>query len=199
MRMENVLAPKGSLTTRVIRASGPGLRWKLSNFPKMWPGLWREALAKVTKTPIIFGHLHARHIKVDGSVVNYGLVSTRLVTSAFVNFVVAQLQAETTEFGDYKYHDSGVGVTPAAIGDVDIETTDGEARIAGTQVEGASTNIYKSIGTIPYTTTKAITEHGLFSTLASTTLMDHHVFSAINVDNGDSIEFTYNITFPAET
>jgi hypothetical protein len=135
-------------------------------------------------------------IRADGTVLDYGLISAHLVTTAFVNFMVDQLQTETSEWGDFKYHDSGVGTTAAAVGDTDIETTDGESRATGTQTEGAA-NIYESVGTISYTTTKAITEHGLFSKATGTTLMDRHVFSAINVVNGDSIQFTYDLTCTA--
>ena len=193
--MHSTLKLGGRVKARKIEAPGPGLAWKAHNFlPNVFPGLWRSALARALHMAHIGGRLYVRHIKADGSVVNYGLVSCKLVTDAFVEFMVDQLQTETSEWGDFKYHDSGVGVTGAAVGDTDIETTDGEARATGSQTEGATADIYKSVGTISYTTTKAITEHGLFSTLASTTLMDRHTFSAINVANGDSIQFTYQLT-----
>jgi len=157
----------------------------------------RHALAKTLGMNHMLGALYATLQKADGSIVNYGLVSTNLVTDAFVEFMVDQLQAETSVWGDFKFHDSGVGVTGAAVGDTDIETTDGETRPTGTQVEGASAEIYRSVGTIAYTTTKAITEHGLFSIVTAGTMMDHHVFAAINVVNGDSISFTYELTCTA--
>jgi len=113
-----------------------------------------------------------------------------------VNFVVDQLQTETSVFGDFKYHDSGEGSTAENITDTDIETTDGESRATGTQTEGAA-NAYVSVGTISYTTTKAIVEHGLFNASTGVTLMDRSVFSAINVVNGDSIQFTYTLTLTA--
>jgi len=142
------------------------------------------------------GELRAILFRRDGSRVNYGLLSAKLVTTAFVNLMVDELITETSAWGDFKYHDSGVGVTAAAVGDVDIETTDEESRVAGTQVENAA-NIYESVGTIAYTTTKAITEHGLFNASTSVTLMDRHVFAAINVVNGDSIQFTFDLTCTA--
>jgi hypothetical protein len=77
-----------------------------------------------------------------------------------------------------------------------METTDGEARVTGSQTESAS-NAYRSVGTISYTTTKAIVEHGLFNDLTAGTLLDRTVFSAINVVNGDSIQFTYTLTLSA--
>ena len=140
--------------------------------------------------------LNATLIKADGTRFDLGVVSRRVVTNAFVAFVVDQLQTETSVFGDFKYHDSGVGTTAEAAGDTGIETTDGESRATGTQTESAS-NAYRSVGTISYTTTKAITEHGLFNDSSAGTLMDRSVFSAVNVVNGDSIQFTYTITFTA--
>jgi hypothetical protein len=142
------------------------------------------------------GRLSAK-LKHNGQVIDYGIVAHGLVTTAFVNLLVDEMQAAAAEIDDFKYHDSGVGVTPAAVGDVDIETTDGVSRATGTQIEGASANIYKSVGTITYNSTKAITEHGLFSSAASTTLLDRHTFSAINVDDTDQIEFTYELTVSA--
>lgn len=185
--MESRVGFSGRLAARRLSAPGPGILWKLSNLPNVLPGVGRHAVAKALGMNHMLGCLYATKRKADGSVVNYGLVSTNLVTDAFVEFMVDQLQAETSQWGDFKYHDSGVGTTGAAVGDTDIETTDGESRATGSQTEGATAEIYKSVGTISYTTTKAITEHGLFSQTTGTTLMDRHVFSAINVVNGDSI------------
>jgi hypothetical protein len=120
----------------------------------------------------------------------------RVVTNAFVAFVVDQLQTETSVFGDFKYHDAGVGTTDPVAGDTGIETTDGESRVAGTQTE-SSAPVYVSVGTISYTSTKAITEHGLFNDATTGTLMDRSEFAAINVVSGDSIQFTYSLTLSA--
>lgn len=192
--MESRIGFNGRIAARRIRSPGPGLLWKLSNAGNVWPGLARHAIAGILGMNHMLGGLYATLRKANGSVVNYGLVSTNLVTDAFVEFMVDQLQTETSQWGDFKYHDSGIGVTGAAVGDTDIETTDGESRATGSQTEGATAEIYKSVGTISYISTKAITEHGLFSQAIGTTLMDRHVFSAINVVNGDSIEFTYQLT-----
>ncbi len=194
--MQSSIGFTSKLAAKKIPAVGPGLLWKLSNMPSVWPGLWRHALAKALRMNHMLGTLRVQLLKADGSVVTYGVVSRNLVTTALVNFIVDNLIAETAEFGDFKYHDSGVGVTGAAVGDTDIETTDGESRATGTQVENAA-NIYESVGTISYTTTKAITEHGLFSKATGTTLMDRHTFAAINVVNGDSIQYTFDFTVTA--
>lgn len=197
MKFEATAGFTGSLKTKVIRRPKASVIWKIKNFPNVWSGLWRHELAKLLNMNHMTGRLSVLHIKKDGTVIDYGLVSTKLVTTAFVNFMVDQLQAETSEWGDFKYHDSGEGTTGAAVGDTDIETTDGESRATGTQTEGASANIYKSVGTISYTTTKSITEHGIFSQSTGTTLLDRHTFTSIGVENGDSIEFTYELTCTA--
>jgi len=197
MSMNGNIGPAGNLRTRLINdVKRCGLRWKLRNLPNLLRA-WRVPLALLLRIPTYYGSLRIRVFGADGVVVDYGLVSCRVVTTAFVNFVVDQLQTETSAFGDFKYHDSGVGTTAAAVGDTDIETTDGESRAIGSQTEGATANIYKSVGTIAYTTTKAITEHGLFNASSGVTLLDRTVFSAINVVNGDSIEFTYELTLTA--
>jgi hypothetical protein len=195
--MQSSMKIGGQLSTRLIRAERAGLAWKMRNLPNVLGGWWRWQVARLLRIPTLYGQLWLRLRRADGSVLDYGLVSTRVVTTAFVNFVVDQLQTETSVFGDFKYHDSGVGTTAADVGDTDVETTDGESRATGTQAEGASANIYKSVGTISYTTTKAITEHGLFNDASAGTLMDRHVFSAINVVNGNAIEFTYQLTVTA--
>ena len=146
--------------------------------------------------PVLLGRLDAVVKRSDGSVIDYGCVGYRVVTTAFVGFVVDQLQTETSVFGDFKYHDSGVGVTAENVANTAIETTDGESRATGTQTEGAA-NAYVSVGTIAYTTTKAITEHGLFNDPTAGTLMDRTVFSAINVVSGDSVQYTYTLTLTA--
>lgn len=200
--MNGNMAIAGKVNARVIRAKGPGLAWRLSNWLR-WSQI-KSLIGVFLINPIArffglmtgFGKLEVVLIRATGEIVRYGVVSYQVITTAFVDFVTDQLQTETSAFGDFKYHDSGIGTTAAAVGDTDIETTDGENRATGTQTE-SSHNVYVSVGTISYTTTKAITEHGLFNASSGATLMDRHTFSAINVVSGDSIQFTYSLTISA--
>ena len=200
--MTSKMSLRGSLATRKISITDKApMEWQLAQLIRKdringllgkWAG---DVVSNAFGIVTIGGQLKA--VKIDGLTgrrTDFGIVSRRVITTAFVNFMVDQLQAETSVWGDFKWHDSGVGTTAAVIGDTDIETTDAEARVAGTQVEGATAEIYKSVGTITYTTTLAITEHGLFSIVTGGTLMDRHVFTAINVVNTDQIEFTYELT-----
>jgi hypothetical protein len=199
MQKVGKLSLKGNITAKKKSAKAPTFSWILSNrlnwkYIKGW-------LAEMVIMPIskafglltAIGKLEAVLIKADGTKVRYGVLSRRVVTTAFVNFVTDQLQTETSVFVDFKFHDSGVGVTAENAADTAIETTDGESRATGTQTESAA-NAYRSVGTIAYTTTKAITEHGLFNDVTAGTLMDRSVFAAVNVVSGDSIQFTYTLT-----
>jgi hypothetical protein len=150
-----------------------------------------------------YATLSAVHIKADGTRVNLGVIARKKVTRAFVIDIagaMAQTGTSYTNFKNYKYHDSGVGTTAEANTDTAIETTDGESRATGTQVDSssASVGIYSSVATISYTTTKAITEHGVFNDATAGTLLDRSVFSAVNVVNGDSIQFTYTLNVNPE-
>ena len=141
--------------------------------------------------------LSAKVIRADGKVEHLGVISRKYVTTAFVNLLCLALQGTVGALLTFKYHDCGTGVGAENITDVALGTPYGGARAVGTQVQGTTANIYKSVGTVSFTSTLAITEHGLLSASSSVTLMDRSVFSAINVNSGDSIEFTYNLTLTA--
>ena len=204
MLTSNSIGVIGDLRVEVQRGREASFGWKVSNMLR-W-GYFKGWMAKYVVGPIaglwgvttILGELSAVFINADGTKVNYGVLGRRVVTTAYCEFMVDQHQTESSVIGDYKFHDSGVGTTNEANGDTDIETTDGESRATGTQVESSSV-AYQSVGTIAYTSTKAITEHGLFSVVtdATPTLMDRTEFSIINVVNGDSIQYTYTITYTA--
>jgi hypothetical protein len=120
-----------------------------------------------------------------------------IVTTAGVNYMASDFASGgvTPTISGFKFHDSGVGTTAAAVGDTTIQTaaTPAPARVSGTP-SNPSANQYRSVATVAYTGTNAITEWGLFSASSAGSLWDRRVFSAINVVNGDSIQFTYTLT-----
>ena len=197
--MNGSVSLAGTMQAKIIRVPKAPLSWRLRNsLRRSYIMGWlvngaAKQFSQLTGIPTLTAELELVLIRASGQRVNYGVVSRRVITTAYVNFIVDQLQTETSVFGDHKFHDSGVGTTAEAVGDTGIETTDGESRATGTQAE-ASANQYRSVGTITYTTTKAITEHGLFNDASAGTLMDRSVFSAVNVVNGESIQFTYTLT-----
>jgi len=119
-----------------------------------------------------------------------------LVTTVGVNYMAADFAAggTTPHIGGLNFHDCGTGTTAANVTDTALVTPAGTARVAGTQTQPGTVNIYRSVATISFTSGLAITEWGLFSAASVGTLWDRRVFSAINVVSGDSIAFTYNLT-----
>lgn len=141
------------------------------------------------------GELRAIIRKADGSIVDLGVLSRRVVTTAGVNYMRDDFNAATgsADITNFNYHACGTGTNAEAIGDTALQTDSGVARVAGTQ-SGPASKQYRSVATMSFTSTLAITEHGLFSASSSGTLWDRSVFSAINVVSGDSIQFTYTLT-----
>jgi hypothetical protein len=199
---QNATKTKGKLDWIVFRGGRKAsLRWKLSNMLR-WL-YFKGWVAKYLVGPFanwwgiatMLGELSAIKYHEDGTYIDYGTLGRRVVTTAFCADMVDELIAETSAWGDYKFHEMGTGTTAEAVGDVDIETVHGSAA-TGTQVEGTSVQ-YSSVATISAAGTAAITEHMISNVSSAATVMDRTVFSAINIVSGDSIQFTYTLTCTA--
>lgn len=140
--------------------------------------------------------LSAVLIRADGTREDLGLLSTKVVTDAFVNYVVDELQSSTGGIANFRYHGSGIGVTAESQTQT-VLVSEVSTRAAGTKQEGATANIYKSVGVVNYSASFAIREHGLFRAASGDIMADRSLFAIINVGSGDSIEFTYELTLPA--
>lgn len=167
------------------------LRYKLRTCWKEIELYFRKLKAVAGNNVFLVGRLYATKIN-NGKPENLGLISTELVTDAGIAAVVDAFQ-DTFELEDFKYHGSGTGTTAADASDTALET-EVESRATGSQTEGATADIYKTVGTVAYTASRAVTEWGLLSASSSGTLFDRAVFTAINVTNGATIQFTYELT-----
>lgn len=141
-----------------------------------------------------------------GQVTDYGVLSTRKVTTAGVNYITDAFQ-NLAELEDMKFHGYGTGTTAesnaqtALITELTTEYVVNSTRPTGSQGEGATANVYRTTATLSPDSggTLAITEHGVFSAAAAGTLLDRSVFSAINLVAGsDSLQTQYDLTLPAE-
>jgi hypothetical protein len=177
--------------------------WKLKNLPNIMRGLWKISVAKVFNMPIFYGVLSIVITKADGTQINYGLASTRVVTDAGVGFIVDAFQ-NSVELETMKYHALGTGSTAEAAGDTALVTeltteyTVNSTRATGTTAENAA-NIYESVATNTVDATVALREHGVLSQAATGggVLLDRTLFSAINLVSGDSLASTYRLTLTA--
>ncbi len=158
-----------------------------------------SALAVVVLRP-----LTERGLRGPCGIEDWGVVCRRVVTTAGVGFIVDAFQ-NTVEIENLKYHALGTGTNAEATGDTALQTeltTEyvGNTRATGTTTEGASANIYRTVGTVTLDSgTPAVTEHGVFSAASAGVLLDRSVFSAINLvgANGDAIQATYELTCSA--
>lgn len=205
--MNSEFSMAGKLTAKVTSASRPGLDWKLRNMLR-WSFIWgwlttllARAFTRLTGIPTIVAQLEARLIKADGRVINFGVVSRRVVTDAGVAFLVDDWDSNATDMTNFNYHGCGTGTGAEAAGDTALGTESttilnpDNTRPTGTKSQPAA-NQLRSVGTSTFDGSGAITEHGLFSQAATGggTLWDRSVFSAINVASGDSIQWTYTCT-----
>lgn len=134
----------------------------------------------------------------------YGLLSLRVVTTAGVNFLVDGFQG-LQNIALLRYHGIGTNNTAESTGDVALNTelttqlTPASTRAAGTQVEGASQNIFRTVGSNVVNTSVTVVEHGIFSQQATGggSLLDRSVFAGIGLVNGNTLQTTYDFTIAA--
>ncbi len=178
------------------------LRWKLANLPHLVRGVPGIVGARILGVAHTEGRLYARVLRADGRIDDLGLISTRVVTTAGVNFL-ANCFRGTVEPETLRFHGCGTGTAAEAVGDTALgaEATTAlnpdNTRATGTLA--GSGNVFTTVGVVSFDAAAAITEHGIFSQAAvpGGTLFDRSVFAAQNVSSGDSIEFTYDLTLPA--
>lgn len=177
----------------MIRSLTDRLPYRLRNLPTRARGVKAE-LCRLAGVGVL-AELQATIVRADGSREDLGVVSRRVVTDTGAAFI-ADAFRNVTEVELMNFHDSGTGVAAEAAANTALGTAAGPARVSGTQSSFAA-NAYRTVATISYTATLAITEHGVFSASTVGTLLDRSVFAAINVINGDSIQFTYTLTITA--
>lgn len=135
---------------------------------------------------------------------DFGVVSCKVITTAGVNFLVDAWQ-NAVELENMRYHGVGTSNTAESTSDTALgaESTTAlnpdSTRATGSLTEGASANIFRSVGTLTADASIAAVEHGLFNQAATGggTLWDRSVFSVVNLASGDSIQFTYDMTASA--
>ncbi len=169
----------------------PEIAWRLSNLKYLIRGFERVNRESRDNCSRPAGILYAKVHSPEG-VLDLGLASVNVVTTAGVNYVIDSIQALTT-ISNLKWHASGTNSAAEAVGNTALGAEVG-SRVSGTQTEGASANIYKTVATLTYGSSLSIVEHGLFSASSAGTLFDRTVFTAIAVDTSTGIEFTYEWT-----
>jgi hypothetical protein len=205
-------APREQLSIRqILRRGFPSLGqsadvffWKLKNISNVMRGLWRLVVARLFNLSHFEGALFLRIIRSTGEIVDLGLVSLRVITTAGVTEVATRFAGTSAaSIANFKFHGIGTGTTAEASGDTALVTeltteyNPDNTRATGNQ--SASTNTYTTVGTNTVDATAAVTEHGIFGQAGTGggTLLDRSKFSVINLSSGDSLQSTYVLTLVA--
>ena len=200
----------GNLQVKVMRAPRAPLSWTIRNRvrPAFWWGWLCVQLAhlfsRITHIVTLTSQLSIRIRRASGEWIDYGVVGYRCVTTTGVNFLVDAWQ-NSVELEIMKYHGCGTGVGEELAANTALGTECTSAlnpdntRATGSLAEGASNNIFSTVGTLTFDAGAAVTEHGILSQAATGggVLWDRTLFSAVNVISGDSIQFTYQCTCTA--
>jgi hypothetical protein len=190
--------------TRLLsRSRRATLEWQRANAEHFERSL--EAMYRFKNQMGPLGTLWGQVLRPDGSSMDLGLMSCRVVTDAGVQFLVDTLQ-NLTEAEAMRYHGIGTGSTAESAGQTALVTelttqySPANTRATGSQGEQAgNANVYETIGTNTVGSSVAITEHGIFSQAATGggVLLDRSVFSAVNLVASESLATTYRLTLPS--
>ena len=205
--MNGTLRMSGELVTKLIPCKKIGLGWKLRNNLR-WSFIWgwlttwlAKGFSKLTGVVTITGELAIRLHKASGEWIDYGVVSRRVVTDAFVNYVVDDWDGGATVIDNFNYHGCGTGAGAEGAGETALVTectaalNPNDVRATGVKTQPAA-NQMRTIGVPLFDIAAIVIEHSVFSQAATGggTMMDRSLFAAINVAPGDSISFQYTMT-----
>ncbi len=195
----------------ILRHGFPHLRlsrevfiWRFRNLPHLARGLWRVALARLFRLPHYYGCVWLT-LNRGSEKIELGLASLRVVTTAGVGYIVDAFQ-NSVELENMKYHGFGTGsgaeniANTALTTELTTEYATDNTRPTGSQTEGGSANVYRTVATLDPDAAVAITEHGIFSQAANSggVLLDKSLFSAVNLGaTGDTLAVTYDFTVAA--
>ena len=189
---------RGELTGVLIHPDGSHLNLGLLGADEISLPKWRRVyryLRRGRHIPLTMGF--AAFLALALAKEPLGAFVVGVLTTAGVNYAAADfLAASVAHIQDFNWHDSGIGTSAAAVGNTALTTPTGLARVAGTQ-SNPTANQYRSIATITYNASFAITEWGLFSAAAGDTLWDRKKFAAKSMVSTGTITWAYLLTIYA--
>jgi len=165
--------------------------------------IW-EAL-KVTKprnVMEVLGFLSAVVHNPDGSLKqDYGLVSCKVVTDAFAKRLVDALLASANTMSQFTYHKMGAGSTSQTKTQTTLVTQQVGAQTGTDGVtaatHGATSDIYRTIGTLTAGSAYVCCEHGVFNASTGGVMLDRSTVTNIDLSIDDIVTWTYELTVTA--
>ena len=146
----------------------------------------------------ILGLLSAKVEHVNGKFKDYGLVSVKLVTTVFAEYLVDCMTTSGDPIDTFHFHKMGAGSSAEGANETTLVTqqvgaqtgTDG----AAAATHGATSSIFTTIGTLTAGSAYGCREHGVFNASTGGTLLDRSVVTNIELAIEDVVTWTYNLT-----
>jgi hypothetical protein len=180
------------------------MEWQRANTEHFERSLADQREFEAGRLPVI-GYLWGQVFRRDGSTLDLGLMSCRVVTDAGVGFLIDALQG-LVEPEIMRHHGIGTSSTAEAAGQTALGTelttqyTPDNTRATGSLGEkSGDPKTFETVATITVDATVAATEHGLFSQAATGggVMFDRSVFSVVNLAATESLATTYQFTLPS--
>lgn len=159
-----------------------------------------ELIERFSRIVVLQSALYGEVVWRGGRREPLGLLGERVITTVGVGFLVDAWQ-NIVELEIQKYHGLGTGSTAEAIGDTALVTEltteyTGNVRATGSLTEGATGNIFRTVGAnlLDGTPGATLREHGIFSASTVGVLWDRTVFAAITLSSGDELDTTYDMS-----
>ena len=205
--MSSSLSLSGSVKVRKVSPPGPGFWWHFRNRTRFsfWFGWLANTLAywfsRLTGVVTLTSELRIFMRHNDGSMVDYGVVGYRMVTTAGVTFMASDFAGNDGLLNTMNFHGIGTGGTAESVANTALVTnaTPGGNFIAG-EKSNPSATMYQTQATITFPAAVSIAEHGLFNQANPTgaKLWDRTVFApVIPAGVNDNITFQYQLTINA--
>ena len=181
----------------------PSFKWRLKHYTsRRFIGGWISSkiakyIPRLTKGNVttMSGRLKAtKYIFKDGIYVNYGTLSYDKVTNDFAAYLVDALSvAGATDISEFFYHAAGTDNTAESSGDTALGS---EILRSTGSLEETSAQVFKSVATLTFPSSNSVEEHGLLNadTSGPSILMDRSVYTAIDLNSSDQVEYTYELS-----
>lgn len=177
--------------------------WRAANVPHLARGHERVVTARSNGLPHIYGLLWLSKRQRDGTIVDYGLASMRLVTNAGLTWLVQCFLGEE-DILSLQYHGIGASDIPESPEDEDLVDELGQNYpIEDLRAVGSSTEVndttFRSVGNCQVADDVSVREHGVFThgTVGQGVLFDRSTFTTVPLEAGEAIQMTYDLVLSA--
>jgi hypothetical protein len=116
-----------------------------------------------------------------------------IFTQVGEEFITDLIDGTVTKPANY-YMGWGTGAGTAAKGDTTLSTESAESRVTTTNTQ-PSADVNQFVGTITASAGRTITNAGLFDAATTGKLLLHADFTGVVLASGDSIQFTFQLTW----